>query len=299
MFAELETSFLNLDSSAQLFWRNITQANRKNVRDAIQSFQQSLLRNADVCEGFLSCYGCKLLALHLLFNDRSLRGDAIRVDMTTLFQKFHIDTSSSITKLFNEFIKGITYFHDQVNFMVTNKPVPLYHRTTCCGPREGPIINVERCYVERKLYDEIYKLFVVHFPKTMDDHDYFEPQQDDGHVQFLNVMKQLYAATFPDVQDISVTINKDVEFHLPLTITITKQYKDGKITEDIYAKTYKVNKLNNQLYENDVKCSRKDTSGGTVKFYEKKQSFEQEITWKEVVAGGNKKKPSKNNKTTT
>lgn len=289
MFAELEDSFLNLDSSILFFWRKKTTSN-KNVKNAIDNFQKSLIQNADVAEGFLSCYSCKLLAIYLLFNT-TLRGDSLRQDIIQLFKQFNIDTSSNITKLFNEFIKGITYFHDQVNFMVTNKPVPLYHRTTCCGPREGPIVNIERCYIERQLYDEIYKLFVVHFPKSMDDHDYYEPHQDNGHVQFLKVMKQLYASTFPDVDDIKVKLNKDVEFHLPISITITKKYKNGKFTKDVYTKIYKMNKLNNQLYENEIECLRNDTSSGVIKRFKKKQSFEKEIAWKEVIVGGIRKHP--------
>ena len=285
MFAELETSFLHLDTATQLFWRVNNPANRKTVQISIDDFRACLLRNADVTEGFLACFSCKLLAIYLLFNT-TLKGSALKKQVLDLFKQFNIDTSSNITKLFNEFIKGITFFHDQVNFTFTNKPVPLYHRTTCCGPRDSPILNVERCYIERKLYDEIYKLFVVHFPKSMDDHDYFEPRQDSGHMQFLNVMKQLYTTTFPDIEDVFVTLNKNIEFYLPISVSITKKYKNGKHTEDIYTKTYKINKLNNQLYENNIKCTRNDTTNGTLKRFNKMQSFEHEGTWKEILVGG-------------
>lgn len=293
MFSQLELVFIRLDGATHVFSRDTNGPNRRAVRDAIQNFQQSLIDNADVAEGFLACYSCKLLAMHLLFCDRQLRGDVVRQDINRLFETFHIDKSSNITKIFNETIRGITYFQDEINFLITNKPVPLYHRTTCCGPRDGPILNVERCYIERKIYDEIHKMFTVHFPKAFDDTDYFEPLQNRCHIDFLTVMTHLYKTTFPDMDDIHIKVNKDVDFHIPLTVTIKRQYKNGQMTEDTYTKTYKVNRLNNQLYEDEVRCTRKDSSGGSVKIYEKSQSFEHETAWRELATGGRKANKAK------
>lgn len=290
MFSELEDSLMNLENVIQIFWRNITTQNRKNVSNAIINFDQALNNNAEIIDGFLTCYSSKLLSIYLLFKDRNLIGDSIRKDIINLYNKFYIDTTSTITKLFNESIKGITYFHDQVNFMVTNKPVPLYHRTTCCGPREGPIQNIERCYIERKLYDEIYKKFGIHFPKQMSDNDYFEPSQNIGHINFLSVMEQLLKTTFPNIDNIDVIVNDNEDFHIPITFTIIKKYTNGTKIEEKYIKTYRINKLGNQLYENEVKCSKIDTTTNITKYYEKIQNFEKETLWREKVVGGKKSK---------
>ena len=140
------------------------------------------------------------------------------------------------TNIFSKFIEGITYFYDELD-----TTVPLYHRLYSCGPYEnthrlGNLVCydtltdeefkrrkplIERCYVERLIYDEIYKKECMHFPSSGN----VEPSQDDGHLFRLELTKQDYETCFP-----GCTIDIDIEYmneNYPISLSLTKTHKNG------------------------------------------------------------------------
>ncbi len=312
MFEDIVNKYQDFDNCAQIYNREynsypekeqstINRKNRTSLRNAYNSFEQSVQDNQTVIHGFSTIYDTRIQSLYSLFRQEHFRGLDFLPRFYKIFQNNLIDVSTTSTKLFNEFIKGITFFHNEIDYPFHRIPKPLYHRNFCCGGESGPINNIEKCYIERLIYDCIYRKFGIHFPETLNIMDnkktpnfnnrYFENRQDDGHENWtFNVVKQLYQATYPMIDTIEVEVNKNVESNIPLTVTIKHLYKNGTYVEDYFEKTYKVTMYLNQVYEENIKCERKDTTSGNIKMYHKNQSFEKENLWIEHIIGGSKRK---------
>lgn len=128
------------------------------------------------------------------------------------------------TKLYEEFIKGITVFH---NTQIEGKPT--YHRDPSCGhkdvaylvkfqylPSDTPQRRKEKlealqlCIVERKIYNKIYEQ-ILH-------------QQDIGHLgEIMNLDRLYFDYTSTEIQ-VDVSFENDVLPYLAiLTIVKNKQ----------------------------------------------------------------------------
>jgi hypothetical protein len=310
MFESLINSYQAFDVAAQTYDREYNMypqqdskhaRNRTTLRNAFNNFVQSMQNNELVIHGFIVTYDSRLQSLYSLFRQQHFRGLDFLPRFQQLFNTNMIDTTTTSTKLFNEFIKGITFFHNEIDYPFNMVPQPLYHRNVCCGAADGPITNVEKCFIERMIYDDIYKKFGIHFPETLNindnrnfpdfDNRFFQRRQDNGHENWLfNVVKQLYFTSHSDVDKIELEVNKDIDSNIPLTLSIKKIFKNGKYVEDYYEKTYKVTMYLNQVYEENVKCKRSDTTSGNTKLYSKTQTFEKEAMWVETIIGGKSKK---------
>lgn len=170
------------------------------------------------------------------------------------------------TKLFNRFVRGITYFHDQP---VIGEPV--YHRNDSCGAAnlnyvtkfvtrgaadESQLLSdkaLERCYIERLLYDAIYTTIFY--------------KQDLGHLRELKNIERLYQE-----KNKGQTIKVEVDFHnliFPASLEITWKISLGISITETYVKQ-----------ENGtVKCTRVDPTSGKVVVYTKTQDFNNPSDW--------------------
>lgn len=75
------------------------------------------------------------------------------------YGKENIDNVLKDTDIFNDFIKGITWFHNEKVF---NLKEPAYHRHGSCQERgkmndncKERAENIEKCYFERLIYNEL------------------------------------------------------------------------------------------------------------------------------------------------
>jgi hypothetical protein len=260
MFEALIDSYQVLDNAAQTYDREystyqqqdprqvkINGKNRGILRDALNKFEQSIQNNELVMHGFVVTYDSRLQSLYTLFRQQNFRGLDFWSKFQDIFQTNLIDTTTATTKLFNEFIKGVTFFHNEIDYRYNRVPKPLYHRNLCCGSDNSPILNVEKCYIERLIYDDIYKKFGIHFPEALNstdnrhfpnlDNRFFEHRQNDGHENWLfNVVKQLYFTTYPDVDNIELEVNKGLDSNIPLTLTIKKYSKTVNILKIVMRK---------------------------------------------------------------
>lgn len=151
-----------------------------------------------------------------------------------------------ITKQFDEFLKGITYFA----FQIPPDKSPAYHRLSSCGSgteafrqaynqcqksmTKSKISRVkkqiETCYIERLIYDDLYKKQTLFFPTDGRS----SPSQDVGHTHWLEQTKQDFLTCFPDVE-IKVTI-EEFDGTLPITLRIYKKI-GAHSTEEVYKKS--------------------------------------------------------------
>lgn len=173
------------------------------------------------------------------------------------------------TLLFNKFIEGITYFHQD-----TTDERPVYHRALSCGAQnltsqykfidamkiktkplqERLLIKkfVRTCYIERLIYDDIYN-------------NTFH-QQDLGHLHELKTVEQIYEKYYPK-HNLYFKMKYDDD-NYPIMLLITEKTPDLTTEE-----TYTVSRKNER-----VLCS-KTTSGKGIMRYEKVQTFKQEEPW--------------------
>ena len=193
-----------------------------------------------------------------------------------------------ITLTFQEFIKGITYFEYQKNYA---NDIPIYHRLYSCGDgtelyRNDNIIchsNItraeknrrkklaERCYIERLIYDALFRYDTLHFSKTGSD----SPTQDEGHMFRLDITRQDYESCFKGCK-----IAVEIEWidGMPCVLKITRS-KNNQVQVETYRKSFSYDMVGNKVYEPIVECEK--TIEG--KKFTKLQSFKRETDFKKVV----------------
>lgn len=163
-----------------------------------------------------------------------------------------------VTTIFNEFLKGITYFNNQI----PNSGQPIYHRPAISCPSRGNINeecintntapmkskNIRLCYIERLIYDELWSKMI------------FSPQ-DIRHIEWLN------DTCYKD-QDIFVEVEMNEENTMPISLKIF----DDNIIEH-YEKI--LNPMNN-TYDNIVYCYQYNENNPP-KY--KENTFDSDGTW--------------------
>jgi hypothetical protein len=196
------------------------------------------------------------------------------------------------TELFSEFIKGITYFQSH---QLRNR-VPIYHRLMACGPgneefrinfnqctstmdaasRKDIKKRIETCYIERLLYNEIYKKVELFLPNQ-------EITQNPGHLNWLDETKGDFATCFPNV-DIKVTADfaTFLKVSKPIEMQIVRTIKGSHKSTTVFKKKTIMLHDGTIIYEPDVvviKTIRGENNQMSGWF--KTQQFAQETTeWK-------------------
>lgn len=231
--------------------------------------------------------------LHTLYNATKDSGNkALKQLSTDIFQKYLLSSDFSvqpITQIFKEFVRGITFFVDNEHY---SNSEPIYHRSASCGSFfditslhynsqvHGIVERIEKCLIERLIFDAIFKQLTLYFPKIGTD----EPSQDVKHTKMLFDMLTRYRMC-PGKDSIDVYVDVDVdENNIPYRVTITKRLSNVDIEEEIYVKTYVLAKNGNKLYNNKVSCFMRKNK---VEYFQKTQSFEKEQAWNQVDSFSN------------
>jgi len=160
------------------------------------------------------------------------------------------DPRRKVTLIVNEFLKGITWFQNEV---IYNDYDPVYHRIGSCSrkgegnhncvgvtdrtTRKSNKRSIEKCYIERLIYDNIWQRIN-------------QNQQDEGHLKWLLDTKIAYMTCYPNNSiEIIIQYNDDklnnakynIDINIPISVTI-KKFKDEKqIDEESYYKSYNNN----------------------------------------------------------
>lgn len=191
----------------------------------------------------------------------------------------------STTRIFEELLKGITYFHGEND----NNIQPIYHRLRSCGPRGDITFRtlynqckpdmkksrrtkvkrlIERCYVERLIYHELYIHETLYFPQRgIEEH-----LQDKVHMNWLSETNNDFQTCFPNMS-IQVTLS-DFDGLMPKCLTIEKYKADQLITKETYYKEVIHGEM--KQYEKYVICLLQ-TNHRSLK--RKVQSFEKVKRW--------------------
>lgn len=197
------------------------------------------------------------------------------------------DDSISISAVFKEFIKGITYFSDQYG-----NEIPIYHRLYSCGSSDDDAYykewhkctntmddtrrteveqRITTCYIERLIYDNMF----VHLHNFFPSLPAAENKQNSGHLHRLELTRQDYKTCFPAIE---IQIDMEYMQEYPYILKITKLVNGIPRFTEIYKK--EINRqLVTSIYEDVVECFIHKSSG----IFYKYQTFARKSTYKKVV----------------
>lgn len=239
-----------------------------------------------------------------------LRSPMDRVFIATLRDEWQ-RRPTHVTKTFEAFIRGITYFADQQPDPTAAVRHPLYHRLFACGDgsrafratylrcrdvmgeRERDDVNarIRRCYIERLIYDRIHVQQGMRIPETSPGD--VPRSQDAGHTRHLRESTEVdFQTCFPGIQ-----LRVDVQFgvrDMPVACRITRlRVSDGggatpvPTSTEVFRRTVVSDDDDagpwgaaHLTYAPMVDCLRVTHGGRT---FGKAQSFEREQPWKEAV----------------
>jgi hypothetical protein len=271
---------------------NVYQAIREyqyNLCDANTIIQKAnilykLLSSADHAqlETFIEKHYDELVKIKFVMtnikNNSGIRSIHDKLFIKTL--AFGKHTPLGITRRFETFLKGITYFSK--DFVEIGKDIPIYHRLASCGPyvktanfkcasdmQKNEIRKtkkrIETCYLERLVYDRLYRDQTLFFPE--------KGNKDKAHEDWLKQTKDEFKTCFPNT-NIEVLLEYDTQGKYPTKLIVTR-YKNDKIANiQEYEKVLVYN--DGWEYDIDVKCTLRKNNITKMKF----QSFNKESKWK-------------------
>lgn len=290
-----EVPLLNLFVAWKSFKVGIEEATA--VVNAAKRFEKAVKKEGDEARNLLmevhydSLVKLKFGFKELAKTDVFFIGAHDRVFKNTLGM---LDTQQSITKLFEEFIKGITYFKQQLD---PRHPYPIYHRLHSCGPnmhnldsdyalRAANLICIgqlpwsekmrrkgliERCYLERLVYDALYKHFVLQHAERGNA----ENEQDERHLEHLELVKKDFDTCF---RAIDVSVDVRYESGYPTRLEVKRFKKKVLMSTEIFVKTLGDLKNKFCVYEPGVVCHKVVHKTGAS--YVKVNVFDMEQDWK-------------------
>ena len=174
---------------------------------------------------------------------------------------------TKVTKIFNEFVKGITYYNNE---KLHDNNQPIYHREGACSKkglanipcvtgnlqntRKKKANDIRKCYIERLIYDNLWTRLIF-------------SSQDIDHIKWLDDTKNAYKTCFPDIE-LHIDIVFDEENNIPYCLTVY----EGDVQE-IYEKPYDKS-IHDYIYP--VNCTKYDSAGSIKHKY---NFFSKEGSW--------------------
>jgi hypothetical protein len=200
------------------------------------------------------------------------------------------------TKLFGEFIPGITYFKIQEPFI----KYPIYHRLLSCGPgtpefrnnfnkctetmtrtnRDDVKKRIETCYIERLMYNDIYRKTELFIPGE-------ERSQNPGHINWLDLeTKGDFATCFPNVNlEVNVDLKRFLTVSKPVSVKIVRSINGSHKSTLVFKRRVNIDTHGTITYDPFVDCIKTiESKNGKVTKWYKIQEFDMEVDkWKRIA----------------
>lgn len=296
-----ETALLNLYCGYKRYEVGLLDGDLEGLAQLAHKFETVLKKESDAAKGVLGEVHYDIIVrLKFAFKELGKKDSAFIGFHDRIFVNVLkvAAAPSMVTKLFEEFIKGITYFRQQID---PRHPFPVYHRLHSCGPNlygaqmdeeyRGAHLTcpgglprseknrrktlIERCYLERLIYDELYRHFALHHPARGNA----EPEQDLAHTTRLRLVESDYRSCFRDGR-IEIAIR--YESNYPTHLEVRRYKKDALVSTEVYVKT--LGDLSNRfvVYEPGVYCHRLISKDSVA--FAKVNVFDMEQDWKRTGA---------------
>jgi hypothetical protein len=267
----------------------LSRHNLTSVSTKLKSFltalnaEDSLLKTA-----FLNLHSTELN--RIAFTLKSIKNNSLLPLAQQFYNELQIGAHipTGVTLIFNEFIKGITFFEDE-----QSADTPIYHRLVSCGPGDDSFRNaylqcnssmspvevqkvsnrINTCYIERLIYDVLWKDQSLYFPTSVTDSG---NKQNKGHLDRIEVTHNDYKTCFPDTH---------IEAHIiymhmwPSELTLVKKVRDTIVSVVTYTKTVAFSITGAKYYENIVESHMTDSNDMK---YLKVSTFANRGSWRKL-----------------
>lgn len=222
--------------------KDIEESKLNKLYEDLNNLYKILIKIKDnyiLIHGFIDKYYDELRRIKIFLLERKdVRSRTIHDKIFTSILKLDKYMSLGITHVFEDFIKGITYFSNEIE---NKKRIPIYHRAASCGNSSENFKkkyfqcyknndeltlktkreHISKCYLERLIYDKIYLESSLHFPTSLNN----ELKQDNGHIFQLKERAKNFNECFLGCK---IELQILYEIGLPSFIII-KYLKDGKV----------------------------------------------------------------------
>jgi len=213
---------------------------------------------------------------NFLLERKDTRSRSIHDKIFTSILKMDKYIPLGITQVFEDFVKGITYFSNEIE---NKKKIPIYHRAASCGNssedfkkkylqcyKDNNELTLEikrdhifKCYLERLIYDKIYLNSILHFPSGLNN----ELRQNNGHIFQLKERAKNFNECF---LGLNIEIEIFYELELP-SYLIIKYIKDGNIEKiEEYSKIVYIDSFGVKRYSDKtiLKIINKDGNSNNI-----------------------------------
>jgi hypothetical protein len=291
-YYELESSLLDVSSKARSFSHGFHDDSEALV-SSLSVFDR-VVRTTNAMDRLMlvDVYGWEIYQIkRILQNINHTVVRTVRDQVITQILMVKNERVFNLSTIFENFIKGITYFYYQNSDAHSG---PIYHRLYSCGPADDAFkhtltctktqsqaikkqtkTKIETCYIERMIYDNLYKNLKFYETKVGEP-----PQQDKGHNNRLDLTKKDFNSCFPNIDiDVDVSFDHDIPVHL----TIIKKKKGLEISRETYHKPIHDAPLGLrawQRYEYDVMVDCAKTIKNVQ--YRKFQTFKLQTEWVKI-----------------
>lgn len=288
----IKITLLNVNNNLE----KIDEKNFENLYEILKNFEKNLKKiekNRILLNGFIDRhYNIIREIKNFLINIKKEKARSYHDKIITNILKMNKYIPLGITFVFEEFIKGITYFSNE---MENKKKIPIYHRSASCGnsneefkkkylecynqdlPEDIELKkkHISKCYLERLIYDNMYKNLTLHYMTNLLNQNH---HQDNGHKYQLTERGKKFNSCFVGI-DLKIEILYDNQFPYNLVIYYIKKGKMNNLTEEFkkediikiesFMKITYIDDYGNTRYEDDVlyKCEENNTK------YSKIQEF--------------------------
>ena len=212
--------------------------------------------NNILLQGFIDNNYCKIKEVKLfLINRKTDKARSLHDEIFIKILKCNSYISLGITHVFEDYIKGITYFSDELE---NKKKIPIYHRAASCGNSsedfqkkylqcyntdipeeiEKKKEHIFKCYLERLIYDDMFKNLTEQ-----------ELKQNKGHIFQLSERAKNFNKSFNNIE-----LNIDIKYknNFPIILDINYLKNNFLFKKEIFMKTTYIDDYGNTRYYEDV-----------------------------------------------
>lgn len=212
--------------------------------------------NNILLQGFIDNNYCKIKEVKLfLINRKTDKARSLHDEIFIKILKCNSYIPLGITHVFEDYIKGITYFSDELE---NKKKIPIYHRAASCGnssedfrkkylqcyntdipeEMEKKKEHIFKCYLERLIYDNMFKNLTEQ-----------ELKQNKGHIFQLSERAKNFNKCFNNIE-----LNIDIKYknNFPIILDINYLKNNFLFKKEIFMKTTYIDDYGNTRYYEDV-----------------------------------------------
>ena len=249
------------------------------VYNALRTFHNVLAKSTQVYKDSLwTIHQSELERIRVIIKNYIVNNKNLNSIYDKVFINILSSRQSQTTIIFTKFIKGITYFKDELYTADT-----VYHRPQSCGAYKSirgcnalhasnKLNKKQRersylCYLERLIWDAIYKFNTPHIPGTFDE----EITQDNAHEDRIITTKKEFQSCYRDC-DLLVTVECNPQ---PFKLTIQHTHKGKVKLTETYNRDVLHDRFGSWEYDIVVICKRNSLQRDYTKF----QTFYKKSKW--------------------